>query len=666
MQSQRKVAADHHVFSRDRCIPMLRSSLCCFHFCLLPVVLWLTSIPLATAQQRPLGYVVSFDESASHYANISLTIPSPRTGSVDLMMPVWTPGSYLIREFARNIDHIAATDTNDLTLPLEKIAKNHWRVVCDPGSDVTVTYRLYCHEMSVRTNWVDSDMAVLNGAATYLTMPEARNRVHRIRFELPTSWGSIATSLQPVAGETNTYDAVSLDELIDSPVLCGTMDLQTFEVDGVAHAIANLGDSSLWDTKQAADDVKKIVEQQHAFWGVVPYPHYKFLNVIAESRGGLEHDNSTLVMTSRWNFRDDDKYRDWLSLISHEFFHTWNVRRLRPVGLSDYNFEAENYTRGLWVAEGITSYYQNVMLVRAGLIDQTDYLKRLSKNIKALQGGPGRNVQSLSDSSFDSWIKYYRPDENSANTRVSYYVKGAVVAFLLDAEIRELTDCARSLDDVMRLLYRRHAGGDGFTDADFGDVVDEVCGADMTDWLARHVHSAEELDYEPALSWFGLQFPSTDDSETDNENDPDAVKNGGAEQTDNSTADESEKDDKPVAWLGVKASGDGGSLSISGVEHGSPAHEAGLNVGDELLAFNGYRASASTWRSQLTQLGIGETVSVLLARRGRIRSINVVIGTKPKQEWSLKKIKDPTEQQESHLQNWLGRDSSHSGTELIQ
>lgn len=599
-------------------------------------------------ETRPLQYTVSFEDAASHYLRVRMVVPVPAAGKVDLMMPVWTPGSYLIREYARHIDEISATRPDGQSVPIEKTLKNRWQIVSDPGSEVAVSYRLYCRELSVRSNWVDHDMAVLNGAATFLTIADAGKLAHRIRFELPDRWHRSITALPAVDGLEHTYLAESLDELIDSPVLCGNPVVEDFSVGGVPHAIANIGDSSLWDTAKASSDVQRIVAQQQEFWGLTPYSTYKFLNVIAETGGGLEHDNSTLIMTSRWSFRDDEKYQDWLSLVSHEFFHTWNVRRLRPAGLAHYNYETENNTRSLWISEGLTSYYEDLILVRAGLIKRPDYLKRLSKNIEKLQTSPGRNHQSLAESSFDSWIKFYRPDENASNSRISYYVKGCVVGFLLDGRLREVTGGNRSLDDVMRLLYQRHAGESGFTDADFVAVVNEIAGADQSAWLAQHVETTSELDYKPALDWFGLQFPSADAATEKKSDDPDSAE------------DAAKKDSKkPKAWLGIQASESGGSLTISGVTHGSPAQNAGLNVGDELMAFNQYRASGSTWQTQLTQLGVGQTIKVLISRRGEVRTLDVTIAAEPKEKWTLKAVSKPSDEQKLRITSWLGAEVGH-------
>lgn len=623
----------------------------------------LNQLPGLAQQVRPLEYTVSFENRASHYSQIRMVIPSPASETIELMMSTWTPGSYVIREYSRHIDQLTATGSDNAPILIHKTAKNRWQVKCIPGMDLTITYRLYCHEMSVRSNWVDQDMAILNGAATFLTVAGAESAPHQIHFDVPEDWSRTLTALQAVEGRSHTYMAENLDVLIDSPVLCGNPVVQDFSAGGVSHVLATIGDSSLWDTAKAAADAQRIVAQHQEFWGVVPYSSYKFLNVISETGGGLEHDNSTLVMTSRWNFRNKEKYEDWLSLISHEFFHTWNVRRLRPAELTSYNYEVENNTRSLWVAEGVTSYYEDLMLVRAGLIDHPAYLKRLSQNIEKLQTNSGRNVQSLSESSFDSWIKFYRPDENSANSRVSYYVKGCIVGFLLDARIRELTSDARSLDDVMRMLYQRHSGPKGYSSSDFAAIVSEVAATDMNAWLAQHVESTEELDYQPALNWFGLQFtaPKPDATESDeNEASPsstppvDTVVAGAAAADEKSDVQKKGKPDEPKAWIGIQTSESGSAVIITGVTHGSPAHEAGLNVDDEFLAFNQYRVNSKTWKDQLTQLGIGEKIQVLVARRGEIRTIEVRPATEPKEKWNLRPITKPSDDLKARLVKWLG------------
>jgi predicted metalloprotease with PDZ domain len=383
-------------------------------------------------------------------------------------------------------------------------------------------------------------------------------------------------------------------------------------------------------------------------------------------------------MTSRWSFRDKKRYADWLSLASHEFFHTWNVRRLRPKTLVEYDYENEVYTESLWIAEGITSYYEDVALVRAGLIDQKDFLNRLTKNIESVHRSNGRKVQSLKESSFDTWIKFYRPDENSPNTRTSYYAKGAVVAFLLDAKIRSLTEGEKSLDEVMQTMFSKYAES-GYLPADFRKVASEVAGEELDAWFKSAVDSTDELVFED-ISALGVELAgmiskksASDDKNTESEeakddgnvegevSDKDAsdsvAKDAGESKSKKAKAKsvaKSKKPPAPKAWLGFRASESGGRMTISSVQSDSPATVAGLNTGDEVIALNDFRVTSSI-DSRLRQYEIGDEVELLISRRGKLMKVLIEIGADPKRSWSLKLIAKPTDDQKAALKSWLGK-----------
>ena len=620
-------------------------------------------------ERASVQYRLSFRQAETHRVDIEMSVPTDGKNEIELMMPVWTPGSYLVREYARQVEQVSAYNgLNQQELGIRKSDKNHWIVACGSASEVVVRYSLYCREMSVRTNWVERDFAFLTGAATFLTRSDMLDHPHLVRIDALPNWPHIATSLPELeARDTWTRIASNFDELVDSPIVLGTIDIKSFECGGAVHHLATLGGEPFWDTESAVQDVTKIVETEQKLWNDVPYREYWFLNLATESGGGLEHDNCCVLMTGRWAQRQKSKYLDWLGLVSHEFFHTWNVRRLRPKVLMQYDYNTEQYTQELWVAEGITSYYDDLIVARAGLFKPKEYLDRVSKSIASVQSAPGRLVQSLRDSSFDSWIKFYRPDENSANSRVSYYVKGCIVGFLLDAKTREVTNNAGSLDDVMRLLYQRHSGPKGFSETEFASIVSEVAGTDMTGWLAQHVETADELDYQQAINWFGLHFSpqdsasdkSTDSGDSNEATEPDATEPDAQAKTDaKDSGDDTTKTapaKKPSPWLGVTTSEGSGPLVITGVIAGSPAVLAGLNVDDELLAFNQYRASSKSWKDQLKQLGTAEAIQVLISRRGIVRTLEVTLVPEPTQKWQLKPIAKPTDEQKSRLANWLGK-----------
>src|SRR5947199_4787989 len=404
---------------------------------------------------EPIAYTLRFPAPQTHYVEVEARVPTDGRPEVELMMAVWTPGSYLVREYARTVEAVAAATESGEPLPVEKTVKNRWRIGTRQAPRIVVKYRVYCREMSVRTNFVDSGFALINGAATFLTLADGPRRPHEVRLELPADWKVSASPLAPLpGGGEHAYGAEDFDTLVDSPVYAGNARTYPFEVAGKPHFLVNEGEGGVWDGPRSAADAEKIVRAQVELWGVAPYPRYVIFNLLTESGGGLEHRNACTLMSSRWKSRTHEGYLDWLGLVSHELFHAWNGKRLRPVELGPFDYEREVYTRGLWVVEGITSYYGDLLVHRAGFSTVKEYLKNLSKSIDTMQTTPGRRVQPLDESSFDAWIKAYRRDENSNNSGISYYTKGEVVAFLLDARIRRATAGKKSLDDAMRLAFQ--------------------------------------------------------------------------------------------------------------------------------------------------------------------------------------------------------------------
>ena len=410
-------------------------------------------LPLAAglhgvSMPEPISYVLRFPAPQTHYVDVEATIPTDGRPEVELMMAVWTPGSYMVREFSRNVESVSAATSEGELLRIAKTSKNRWTVETRGLPRVTIRYRVYSREMSVRTNFVDEGFAILNGAPTFLTLVGGERRPHDVRVVLPPQWRA---AVSPLPQQGDVYRAPDFDTLVDSPIYAGNAPVYRFEVGGRPHFLVNEGEGTVWDGPRSAADVERIAREQAAFWGVVPYERYVFFNLITEAGGGLEHRDSTVLMTSRWKSRTREGYRDWLALVSHELFHAWNVKRLRPAELGPFDYEREVYTRNLWFVEGVTSYYDDLLVHRAGLSSRDELPEGPEQADRTLQTTPGRLVQPLEDSSFDAWIKYYRRDENSVNTGISYYTKGSVVALLLDARIRRATGGKRSLDDVLRL-----------------------------------------------------------------------------------------------------------------------------------------------------------------------------------------------------------------------
>jgi predicted metalloprotease with PDZ domain len=559
---------------------------------------------LGAALAAPV-YTLSFEQRNASTLTVEAAMPADAD---ELMMAVWTPGSYLLREFAQHVSRVEAT-RDGVPLPVRKVRKNHWQIDAG-GKAYTLRYEVYAHDAHVRGNWIDDEYAVLNGAATYL-VPIDTDGPFDVRVDRPDGW---ARTVTPLPARDDHFHARDLDQLLDSPILVGNPRVTTFSVGGVPHRLVDLPAESSWDSRRAVDDLTRIVEQNRQLWGELPYEQYHFFNWIGEGSGGLEHADSTLMMSSRRTGRDDEAYTRWLGLAAHEHFHTWNAKRLHPRGLGPFDYEQEVYTPDLWIVEGITSYYDDLVLARSGLVTRERYLALLARGLEQLADTPGRQVMSLEEASRDAWIKHYRPSENSANTRVSYYRKGALVAWALDARIRAVTNGRASLDDVLRLAWERLRGRPGYTTDAFLDLIDEVAGQPMRPFLDPLVRGTAELDHDAAAAVFGL-----------------------------ATGTEARR---PEPWLGV----DHRRGRIVRIRADGPAWDAPLAVGDEILAIDGERDRDDPL-SPLAQHRPGDAVTVLYARRGRVRETRVVLGSTPRR--IQLQVVDGSRKQERARVAWL-------------
>ncbi len=605
----------------------------------LTALMTMTLTSLAGAQApEPISYRLRFPAPQTHYVEVEADVPTGGQPTVELMMAVWTPGSYLVREYARHVEDLTARVGRGPALGVEKSAKNRWRIQTRGAARVTVTYRVYGREMSVRTNWIDAGFALINGAPTFLTLAGSHARPHEVELVPAAGWKESVTTLPALPGAPHRYRAPNYDTLVDSPIVLGNPATETFSVEGTPVALVSVGDPSLFDGARAAKDLEAVVREHRRLWGSLPYERYIFFNVLTEAGGGLEHLNSSVLMASRWTTRTRKAYTAWLQLASHEHFHVWNVKRLRPVELGPFDYEKENTTRSLWVAEGITDYYGDLSVHRAGLTDQKEYLDALSDSIKTLQTTPGRQVQAVDASSYDAWIRYYRPDENSPNVAISYYVKGYVLAWLLDARVRDASRGAKSLDDVMREAYARYAGPRGYSQAEFQATAEAVAGTSLKDFWEQGVTGVAELDYERALPLFGLRFKPEE-----------APKDG-------------EKKDPPKAYLGITTRTDGGRLVVSQVQRGTPAYAGGLNVDDEVIAIDDVRVTADQLSARLEQYAPGNQVTVLVARRGRLERLPVTLGTAPSATWKVEVEPKASDAQTARLKAWLAPASASAPT----
>ncbi|EKQ69755.1 putative protease with the C-terminal PDZ domain [Leptolyngbyaceae cyanobacterium JSC-12] len=573
-----------------------------------------------------LFYQVAMPNPASHLFEVSLQVTGwqgDKSGWLDLKMPVWTPGSYLIREYARHLQDFVPTTSSGEVLEWHKAGKNHWQVNAQGHTNLTIRYRIYANELSVRTNHLDLSHGYLNGAAVFLYIPGYEHCAIRVAIAPPRTDWQVITALPAIEGESYTFEAPDFDTLVDSPFEIGKYRLYEFDAVGKPHQLAVWGEGNL-EPEPLLLDIQRVIQVEANLFGGLPYDRYLFLlHLSSQGFGGLEHKNCCSLIYQRFGFRNKEKYDRFIQLVAHEFFHLWNVKRIRPKALETFDYEQENYTPSLWFSEGTTSYYDLVIPYRAGVYDVRTYLTALSKEITRFLTTPGRMVQPLAESSFDAWIKLYRQDANSPNSQMSYYLKGEMVSLLLDLLIRERHSNGRSLDDVMRQMWEKFGIPEvGFTPEDLQQVIESVAGIDLSDFFRRFLHTTEELPFDEYLEPFGLRLHAEGDSS--------------------------------LPYLGLTLKTENGREIIKFVESNSPAQRVGMDAGDELLALNGIRVTADQLNDRLRDFQPGNLVQVAFFHQDELRLTMVTLGDPRPTRYQLVPCDRPTRKQEQRFQGWLG------------
>ena len=462
----------------------------------------------------PLHYRIEPADLHAHLFHVTLTIAQP-AAQQRVALPVWIPGSYMVREFAKNLQNLRATQGRRSVL-VQQLDKATWQVDATPGKPLVLSYAVYALDNSVRTAWLDASRGFFNGTSLCLQVAGQETLPHTLELvstRATAAW-HVATGLPTVATDTRgfgSYVADDYDALVDHPFELGHFWSGEFKACGVPHRFVVAGAAPSFDGARLLADTQKICEAEIRFWhprGKPPHTNYVFmLNAVDDGYGGLEHRNSTALICTRRDLprvgdkRSSEGYTTLLGLISHEYFHTWNVKRLKPAAFAQFDYSRENYTHQLWFFEGFTSYYDDLLLRRAGLLDDAAYLRLLNKTINQVDQTPGRLVQSVAESSFDAWVKYYRQDENTPNATVSYYTKGALVALCLDLTLR--AEGTTDLDEVMRSLFKRCKGGP-MSEADLLDVLQLLAGRSLAPELAQWVHSTDTLPLQPLLERHGV------------------------------------------------------------------------------------------------------------------------------------------------------------------
>lgn len=580
------------------------------------------------SQQTPIiSYQVAMPQPASHLFEVVLAIQNWRSPILNLQIPVWTPGSYLVREYAKQLQDFSAesknTDNKDRDLASRKISKNNWQIETGDNSDIIVRYRIFANELSVRTNHLDSTHGYFNGAALFFFIPGLERETIKVTILPPQEDWQVTTTLPFVPGTKNTFEAKDFDTLVDSPFEIGTHKLYNFQILDKPHQLAIWGKGNA-NAERIIEDTKKIIEVEANLYGGLPYNRYLFLLHLSNSGfGGLEHKDSCSLIYNRFGFRAKDKYNRFMQLVAHEFFHLWNVKRIRPKALEKFDYNRENYTTSLWFSEGTTSYYDILIPLRSAIYDVTTFFDNLGKEISKFLTTPGRKVQPVSESSFDAWIKLYRRDANSDNSQISYYLKGELISLLLDLLIRSRHQNQRSLDDVMRQMWHNFGKEEiGFTPEQLKATIESVADTDLSDFFKRYIDGTDELPFNEYLEPFGLELIPI-------------------------------KEEDPSPYLGLKTTLENGKAKINFVEFGSPAWLAGIDPGDELLAIEGMRVNAEQLNDRLKDYQAGSKIELTLFHQDILKTVSVQLIAPQPSRYEIVKLLNLSESQQKYLSGWL-------------
>jgi predicted metalloprotease with PDZ domain len=575
------------------------------------LILLFSSVFALSSNAIELRYHLSMPQPNSHYFAVKIDVEKNDQTTQEFKLPVWTPGSYLVREFSKNLNQVKAIDNQGKTLTVKKKTKNTWEVQCAGVEFYTVFYEVYAFELSVRTPFLDNTHGFVPGAAVFMYTENTRNQQGVVKVYPHPSFKKVSTALVPADYKSElgcqTFVFKDYDQLVDCPIEIGNQQEFSFTAAGVRHRVAMYGEAN-YNVLQLQKDMAKVVEAATAVFGSNPNKDYLFIiHNVTDGQGGLEHMNSCVLSVNRWSY-EGSGYIGFINLVAHEYFHLWNVKRIRPVELGPFNYDQECYTSLLWVMEGITSYYDELLLRRAGFYSPSEFISKLQSQINYVEGTPGSRVQPVAHASFDAWIKAYRPNENSSNTTMTYYSRGAVIGAVLDAYIIQKSKAKRSLDGFMQVLYQKYALElqRGFTEAEFEQELSNYCGEDMRAFFANYIDGTQIIPYQKYFEPMGIKVQDQTSTLT----------NFGA------------------------ALEPGEVLKVRSVRSGSAAEDAGINVGDEILACDGYRLDKTALENKYNNLQPGATLELLLARDGKVFTTKCLMKTYAKPQFSLQ-ITDP-------------------------
>ena len=547
---------------------------------------------------QDVKYKLQMPKPQNHYFNVEMQLNDFSEKEINVKMPIWAPGSYLAREFAKNVNLVKAFSDSGKELPIKKINKNTWRIQKGKAKNVTVKYEVYAFELTVRTSFLDLTHGFVSGSGVFMYVENHKDEKGTVEVVPFSGFKKITTALKKsnegvAADGSSVYDFEDYDQLVDCPIEIGNQKEFTFEAAGVKHNVAMYNEGNYSEEKLKVD-MAKIVEAATTVFGVNPNKEYTFIiHNVVQSQGGLEHRNSTVLSVNRWTY-EGPKYKGFLKLVAHEYFHLWNVKRFRPVELGPFNYDEENYTSLLWVMEGFTTYYEKITLLRAGFYSKEEFLDKMFSSLNYVEGSVGARVQPVSHASFDAWIKAYRSNENSGNTTMSYYSRGSVIAMMLDAKIIEKSNGQKKLDDFVRKVYNKYyiKLGRGFSESEFKQELIDYIGKEMNEFYDKYIDGTEIPDYNAVFSPIGLNVEYIGEA-------------------------------KPS--IGLSSSESNGKIIVRRIRANSPAEEAGISVNDEIIGCNGYRVNKKALDTFFKNSKENEVFEILFSRENQMYSAEIVV-----------------------------------------
>lgn len=571
-------------------------------------------------------YTLTITDANHHLAEVEVLFKGVQTKAFSVKLPVWRTGKYEILDLASNIRNFQAFDVSNKALTFQKDDKNTWRIFVNTPGTIKVTYQIYANQLRSRVSHIDATHAFLDASGVFVYSESQRDKPLTVKLNVPKQWRSV--SGMDSIGQ-HQFKADNYDQLVDSPIESGIHEFDSIHVDEQTYEIVVWGEGN-FDMQRVKKDIEKLHYQAKSLWKTFPFKRYVYMYHLGDKlRGATEHVNSTIIQSDRFGFYPDEKYRKIIATTAHEFIHTWNVKSYRPAGIAPYDYSQENYSDLFWMAEGKTSYYDNLFAVRSKIFTVEEYLENMAKDIHTFTHKPGRNVMSLAQSSFDTWLPN---DANRRhNTTVSIYLKGSLVSWLLDKEIRQITDNKKSIDDLSYLLYENYSGSEtGYTSHNVKQLLKQITGQDFTLFWQEYIEEKKAIDFEALLNFYGLTIETRKD------------------------------EDEIKLTLGIKTVDANGQAKISIVQTNSPAWNAGLDVGDIIVAINGLQVGKDNLDEHLDNLELDLDHTLHYFNQGELKQTTITPSQAPPEKIKIVPLEEASRVQMQHFNSWLKHDYSDS------